>query len=188
MGLFEPIKIYGRVGDVEAARGRNQDSQSHRNLNPSSKYGELILIVSELRSKKDSELMDVAFQTLEYSVYGKAIKENFRIRSGETLYQKLNNWKVSFLTGRHSFLEGIKKEIIKNHDTFHSFGGKAIDVSTALRMYRPSFRTAPFNLDEMIAIGGIQEIEVNREVCKMNQGMNTRITKGTFIPNDIVSG
>lgn len=79
---MEPIKIYGRHGNVNAARGINQDTQNHIGLEPTSLYAEHIFIISQLRGKSNNELLEIAFSTLSNSAYGFDIAEHFGKKYG----------------------------------------------------------------------------------------------------------
>ncbi len=157
---MNPIKIYGRQGNVNAARGVNQDTQSHVGLQPSSLYGEHIIFFSQLEEKTDEELLETAFSTLSNSGYGTAIRRQFALNTGETMKHTVHNWYNDHFSGKTDFFAAIEKEIQAHHSSFHYYRDR-IDVSGAIRDNMPSFRFAPFNVSEMIAIGGIQEVEVS---------------------------
>lgn len=153
-----PIKIYGRRGNVNASYFLRGDTSHHVGKVPESHFGKTKLRLHDFDKMENHELLEIAFKTVLYSRYGQRIKENFERKSGETLYHRLGSWATDFNTGRNALYEGIKKEIQEKHANFHSHG--RIDISRALALNHPSFRIAPFHLDEMIAIGGVQEVEV----------------------------
>ena len=155
---MEPIRIYGRKGNVNASYFLRGDTTHHVGQMPESWYGKLIFKELKLHEKENSELIEMAFETVLSSKYGVRIKQNFVDKTGEPLKHKLGSWNIDFNTGRNALYEGIKKELREKHAHFHYHG--RIDISRALALNHPSFRLAPFNLDEMIAIGGVQEVEV----------------------------
>jgi len=154
------LKIYGRHGNVFARKDRFEDATSHNNLRPSSPYA--ISYINELQTKNNNELLERAFRTISVSKYGNAIFENFIHKDGRTIAHKFNVWN-DFMSGKENLLNAIEDILKENHSSFHLNSGE-IDLSNAIRSNWPSFRTSFVNLSEMIAIGGVQEVEVYGEI------------------------
>ena len=162
------ISIYGRVGDVFAQTGKNEDSQSHTGRKPKSLYGDVILAANGLTSMSDAELLEVAFGILSFSNYGSRIVKAFAGKTGNPLYHKMTTW-FNFASNKGELTEAIRQKIIKNHDRFH-FNGGLIDISDAVKANMPTFRKSILNLSEMIAIGGVQEVEIKGTIVNERQG------------------
>lgn len=157
------IRIRGREGDVEQARGANEDSQYHgpgNPLQPRSWYAKRILEWNDLERRSDGDLLDRAFGIVRKTKYGNAIFERFKSRSGETLTHRIDVWHSDVSTSKRDLLEAISRKIAAHHVAYHFGKINEIDVSPEIRANRPSFRFSPLNPSETIAMGGVQEIEI----------------------------
>jgi len=164
------ISIYGRIGDTEGNRNKNEDSQSHVGRQPASafgrslvnKYGNKFLfngnkpivgplgleIIQEfdnpIRAETDAELLKVLKESifsLGLSVYGDRIVKHFASKSGKNLQFTMDNW-YDGTTNKKEFLKAIVNGLNQKHDLFHSTAPvcKFIDISKEIKNYKPNFR------------------------------------------------
>ena len=154
------LKIYGRSGDVLGKPWTSEDAQSNRNLQPSSIFAKYI--ISSLTNKTTNELMNIAFRTVEISSYGDDIRRRFVENTGNTLKHRMREW-YNFFSGKLVLIDAIKDRLKNQHSSFH-FRSGTFDISSAIRNNMPSFRISAYNLSEMIAIGGVQEVEITGRV------------------------
>lgn len=181
MGL---ITIYGRNGNVEGRRGKEEETQSHKNLEPKDKAAKAYLLTWGLTKMTDNNLLNLAFEPLSNSIYGNNIRRYFTTKLGQTNSIELKNW-VSELTNKNSLFESITRDIKANHNVFHDNRNGRIDISKSIELNMPNFRISPVNLSEMIAIGGVQEVEIKNDLIResFEQNFLDRFGKGTSKPH-----
>ena len=160
------IKIHGCHGNIFARKNVAEDATSHKNLKPSSPYA--ISYIKELQKKTDSELLKTAFKTINYSKYADRILGNFYAGGGRTITHDLNVWYDS-MSGKDRLLKAIEDALKDNHSGFHAKSSE-INLTNAIRNNWPSFRVSFANMSEMIAIGGVQEVEVMGELKDQSFG------------------
>ncbi|MGY0035143.1 hypothetical protein [Pedobacter sp. NJ-S-72] len=178
------VTIYGRFGNTESRRGKEEETQSHKNLEPKDKAAKAYLLTWGLTKMTDNNLLNLAFEPLNNSDYGPKIKNYFMTRLGQVNEMKMERW-VSEFTNKNALFESIARDIKANHTMFHDSRGGRIDVSKSIELNMPNFRVSPTNLSEMIAIGGVQGREIKNNVIRENfeQSSLDRYGKGTNKPH-----
>lgn len=154
----EKVRIKGRKGNVDYNFSTSEDGRYNIGQGLESHWGATRHRLYDMHSKDNDELIDIAFKNVLRTPYGLGLLRHFKGRTGQPKTFILQDWDRDFWTGRNALYDAIANEVIEQHANFHC--GYTIDISSALSKTHPSFRLAPFHLDEMIAIGGVQEVEV----------------------------
>lgn len=125
---MDVVNIYGRFGNVEARRGQEEETQSHRGMQPQSKEGKYYVNAYELAQKSNISLIDLAFSPLKSSKYGAIIRRHFIDNSGQNNVMEMSSW-ISEFTGKIDLFNSIIKDIRQNHYMFHDSRGGKIDIA-----------------------------------------------------------
>lgn len=155
------LKVQGKWGD--ASHTDNQDRQSHTNLMPNGKLAQAK--VGDLILNGDNRLLAIMSSKLSWSIYGSSLLANFASKSGKKLPFKIEKWN-NFGTNKDSLIKAISKKVKDCHWKIQPYQKNqvvVVDVDNEIRANLPSFSFAPTNLSEMIAIGGIQEVNITSE-------------------------
>ncbi|WP_367866391.1 hypothetical protein [Pedobacter sp. WC2423] len=178
------VTIYGKTGDVEGRRGREEETQSHKGMQPKGRLAKAFLLSWSFAQMTDNSLLDIAFQPLSHSDYGNQIRSYFVNRKGRTNDMVMQRW-VSEFTNKNDMFEAIARNIKNNHNMFHDTKGGMINISHAIELNKPNFRVSPINLSEMIAIGGVQEVEIRNNSIResIEQSTIDRFGKGHNKPH-----
>lgn len=178
------VNIYGKFGNVDSRRGMEEETQSHKNLEPQGRLAKSFLSSWGLRDMTDNSLLNLAFEPLNNSEYGLKIKRYFIGKLGQNNDMKIDKW-VSEFTNKNALFESIARDIKANHTMFHDSRGRRIDVSKSIELNMPNFRVSPTNLSEMIAIGGVQEVEIKNDIIResFEQNYLDRFGKGFSKPH-----
>ncbi|WMJ74396.1 hypothetical protein RCC89_14655 [Cytophagaceae bacterium ABcell3] len=128
-------------------------------MKPSTALGQRILDIHKLESKTDNELIDIAFSSFSFCKYRMQVISHFRKNHGSPLSLRMLEW-ISFLSNKNRLFSAIQEKIARHHNAFHHIKPYTLDISSEIRLNWPSFRTSFPNLSEMIAVGGIQEVEI----------------------------
>jgi hypothetical protein len=125
----------------------------------------------------DNELIEIAFTTVMYSSkYGETIKNHFIANSGcECNHGDMGNLKGVFINLISVIEEKVKKEYQNNYPVVRL----PIDVTKEIEDNVISFRLSIFHKSEMIAIGGVQQIEAEGRLRSFYKGDSIITNQGT---------
>ena len=132
-----------------------------------------------LAYETNNNLIERAFQKVTlFSKHGQKIKTHFIQNTGNDLHFNINfitpllNKKIPLLV---SIIKEIK-EVYTSKNGIHS----PIDITTNIKNNMLNFRRAIFDLSEIVAIGGVQQVEIEGYLMKDKKVM--AVNRGLFLP------
>lgn len=177
---FEIREAQGkRVGVIESILDAFAAPPS--NIPYDAKYDARLMRTAPLEKMSNESLLQIAFRPFQFSKYGKEIQAHFSLTnkfSGTDLELQIDKWYDSD-TNKDLIINYIKDELYKAYAGKQGVIQEITVPSDLLR--RLSFRTSIMNKSEMIAIGGIQYVNLKGYLLFEKWGVKSWNSQGNIV-------
>ncbi|GHT61729.1 hypothetical protein AGMMS50239_13280 [Bacteroidia bacterium] len=154
---------------------------------PGSHYDSRRLMRTEpLEEMNNDRLIQIAFSPFSFSKYGKEIKEHFSLtnkQAGTDLRLKIDKWYNSD-TNKDLVVDFIKDKLKEAYTSKKGIMQEIIVPKDLLK--KLTFRTSIKNMSEMIAIGGIQYVNLKGYLLDVKWGGKSWNSQGKIIESSTI--